>query len=344
MASSVDTDTTGYDVASGWGIVQANAALTGTGQRPLIANDTPGGATVINSLTYVTTQTVLGAFVTRDEPSLCALSSNTVWYRYTPTYNQVVTATTQGSNFDTVLGVFTGTPGSFTSVVCNDDITGGQTSSVQFNATAGTTYYFAAGSFAGNTTDPGGPLASASTLVARVETSSSPPDIIISGSVQLGGRPAAPHVTWSGVYTLQIQPANGGAVTTVTVTTNNAGFFTHNLGTSLPPGQYELWLKSAKSLGQRLTIPLAAGMNTPNFGILREGDANNDNRVTLTDFSILAASFNLAQGATGYDARADFNADNAVSLADFSMLASGFNLLGADPLGPLPPGPGGGGL
>lgn len=344
MRAALDTDTSGYDVASGWGIVDANMALLGTGLRNLVANDNPGGANAINSLTYVNTQTVLGAFVTRDEPSLCALSSNIVWYRYTPTYNQVVTATTQGSNYDTVLGVYTGTPGSFTSVVCNDDITGGQTSSVQFNATAGTTYYFAAGSFAGNSVDPGGPSASAASLVMNVSTSTSPPDIIVSGSIQLGGRPAAPHASWVSSYTLQIQPASGGAVTTVTVTTNNAGMFTHNLGTSLPPGQYELWIKSAKSLGQRLTVTLTAGTNTANFGTLREGDANNDNRVTLTDFSILAASFNRTQGAAGYDARADFNGDNAVSLADFSMLASSFNALGADPLGPLPPEPGGGGL
>jgi subtilisin family serine protease len=344
MRAALDTHTPGYDVASGWGIVDANTALLGTGLNSLLANDNFANATSISSLSYTNTQSVLGAFVTRDEPSLCALTSNIVWYRYTPTYNQVVTATTQGSNFDTVLGAYTGTPGSFASVACNDDISGGQTSSIQFNAVAGTTYYFAAGSFAGNTTDPGGPSASAATLVINVSTSTPPPDISINGSVQLGGRPAAPHASWGGVYTLQIQPSGGGTLTTVSVTTNSSGVFTYNFGTSLLPGQYELWIKSAKSLGQRLTFTFVVGANTVNFGAVREGDANNDNRVTLTDFSILASAFNRAQGQVGYDARADFNADNTVSLADFSMLASNFNALGADPLGPLSPEPGGGGL
>jgi hypothetical protein len=67
--------------------------------------------------------------------------NNTVWYSFTPTTSGWLTADTFGSNYDTVLSVWTGAPGSFTQVACNDDA-GGAQSQVGISVTAGTTYYF----------------------------------------------------------------------------------------------------------------------------------------------------------------------------------------------------------
>jgi hypothetical protein len=56
-----------------------------------------------------------------------------------------VTLSTQGSNFDTLLGVYTGSSvGALSLVVSNDDSQIGRTytSLVSFNAVAGTTYRF----------------------------------------------------------------------------------------------------------------------------------------------------------------------------------------------------------
>ena len=53
-----------------------------------------------------------------------------------------VEANTFGSNFDTTLGVYTGTRGSLTQIACNDDSNGTLQSRVRFDAIAGTTYYF----------------------------------------------------------------------------------------------------------------------------------------------------------------------------------------------------------
>jgi hypothetical protein len=50
-------------------------------------------------------------------------------------------ADTFGSNYDTVLSVWTGSPGTFAPVACNDD-TGSLQSQVSFAATSGTTYFF----------------------------------------------------------------------------------------------------------------------------------------------------------------------------------------------------------
>src|SRR5690242_20598053 len=53
------------------------------------------------------------------------------------------------------------------------------------------------------------------------------------------------------------------------------------------------------------------------------GDANLDNHVDLTDFTILAGNFNKLTGQTW--ATADFNGDGAVNLTDFTFLAAHFN-------------------
>ena len=66
-----------------------------------------------------------------------------LWFTWTPTSNHTAVVTTQGSGFDTVLGVYTGDSlGQLTVVATNDDIVSDQyrQSYVSFPATAGTTY------------------------------------------------------------------------------------------------------------------------------------------------------------------------------------------------------------
>lgn len=100
---------------------------------------------------------------------------------------------------------------------------------------------------------------------------------------------------------------------------------------NLPAGTYQVAVKQAQYLQRAQTVTLVDGANTLNFGELLAGDANDDNQVTALDFSILAASFNLSTGGTGYDARADFNGDGSVTALDFSLLASNFNVAGEEP-------------
>lgn len=92
-----------------------------------------------------------------EPPPSCAAAGKTVWYRFTPTRDMTLIADTEGdtatpdSTFDTVLAAYTGTTlGGLTEVGCDDDIAnkaGNTRSRVQFNATAGTTYYFQVGGF-----------------------------------------------------------------------------------------------------------------------------------------------------------------------------------------------------
>lgn len=66
---------------------------------------------------------------------------NTVWYRWTPTTNGVVTFRTGGSSFDTVLCIYTGSVlTNLTTINCDDNGDTNNASLVSFNAISGTTY------------------------------------------------------------------------------------------------------------------------------------------------------------------------------------------------------------
>ncbi len=76
-----------------------------------------------------------------------------IWYKWTAPLSAAVKVSTKGSNFDTVLGVYTGTNvGALTAVGNNDDEdnpNGLLTSLVSFNAVKGTTYFIAIDGFDG---------------------------------------------------------------------------------------------------------------------------------------------------------------------------------------------------
>ena len=146
-------------------------------------------------------------------------------------------------------------------------------------------------------------------------------------SVLLQGRPAPPDPAWSVPLTVTLTLSGQGAPAySFAPTTDASGAFTL---TGIVPGTYDLRVKHSHTLQNRQTVTLAAGANPPvAVGVLREGDANNDNYVTLLDFSILVTTFGKCTGAPGYDARADFNGDTCVTLLDFSLLATNFGQAG----------------
>jgi len=75
-----------------------------------------------------------------------------VWWRFTATEDALVSVSTAGSSFDTVLGVYTGASvAALTPVASNDDSNGSIQSSVQIDASAGTTYLVAVDGYGGTT-------------------------------------------------------------------------------------------------------------------------------------------------------------------------------------------------
>jgi len=69
-------------------------------------------------------------------------------------------------------------------------------------------------------------------------------------------------------------------------------------------------------------VTLVAGTNAVELGTLREGDANNNDFVNITDFSILASAFMTS------NAQADFNQDGIVNIGDFVLLRENYFVLG----------------
>jgi hypothetical protein len=94
-------------------------------------------------------------------PATQAGIGQTVWYKLNPAAGTVVTIDTQGSSFDTVLAVYTGSAvTALTLVACNDDGTGGKQSRVTFTAAGSTEYQVQVGGFAKPNTAGGGTLGS----------------------------------------------------------------------------------------------------------------------------------------------------------------------------------------
>jgi hypothetical protein len=113
-------------------------------------NDDIAQATEIATLPYGRAQNTTGASTETGEPTASCMATpaeNSVWYSFSPSFAQDVVAETFGSDYDTELAVWVGSPVS--EVGCNDDAGFTLQSEVAFRALAGATYYFQIDGYAG---------------------------------------------------------------------------------------------------------------------------------------------------------------------------------------------------
>jgi hypothetical protein len=147
-----------------------NRLLRATDRKPAFAGQAQSGGrlNLFNAVTSTSNRPMNDDFATRaivgrnvanlrsnntgatTEPGEAALSgapaAATLWWEWTAPATAPVTIDTAGSDYDTMLAVYTGTTlGALTLTVANDDAPGRTTSRVTFNAQAGTTYQFAVG-------------------------------------------------------------------------------------------------------------------------------------------------------------------------------------------------------
>jgi uncharacterized delta-60 repeat protein/uncharacterized repeat protein (TIGR01451 family) len=126
--------------------------LVGVGSTALAqpANDNFANATVIVGPSGSVSGSNVGATLEPGEPSLTGNpGGQSVWYTWTAPSDMSVTFNTVGSDFDTLLGVFTGGPtvDNLTLIQDNDNAGNGLQSRVSFAATAGTTYFISVDGF-----------------------------------------------------------------------------------------------------------------------------------------------------------------------------------------------------
>jgi hypothetical protein len=139
---------TTYRIAvDGWNGATGNIVLNWNNVPPPPPNNNFASAQVITGLSGSVSGTNVSATKEVGEPNHAGNAGGTsVWYQWQAPSTGNVTFTTAGSNFDTLLGAYTGTSvGALTTRASNDDVVNGvdRTSIVVFAVTAGTTYRIA---------------------------------------------------------------------------------------------------------------------------------------------------------------------------------------------------------
>ncbi len=87
------------------------------------------------------------------EPITSGSTSSTKWYSYVPSSSGYLTINTNGSSFDTVLGVFTGSSvSSLTTQISDDDSGDGSSSLASLSVSSGVSYFVQVGSYASGVT------------------------------------------------------------------------------------------------------------------------------------------------------------------------------------------------
>ena len=115
---------------------------------PSPSNDDFADATAISGGSGSVTGTNMGAGIEDGEPLYTyAESTATVWWSWTAPKSGSFAFDTHGSDFDTVLGVYTGNAADGFALVGENDDDKDYTSVVTFDAVAGTTYYIAVGGY-----------------------------------------------------------------------------------------------------------------------------------------------------------------------------------------------------
>jgi hypothetical protein len=219
----------------------------GTITRP--ANNDFAGATTVNLV--ANTATVTGSTVNANKESgepnhaPTEVGGASAWWKWTPSVNGNLTVTTVGSNFDTLLGAYTGNAvNTLAQITSNDDtippeqdssVTRPRHSTVNLIVTNGTTYFFAVDGWQGewgsavlNFTFS--PAAAAPTITTQPQSQTVNAGSSVTFNVVATGNPS-PTYQWAKGGTA-ITGATGSSYTISSTTTADAGNYTVTVSNS----------------------------------------------------------------------------------------------------------------
>jgi hypothetical protein len=154
VASFTAVAGTAYAIAvDGFGGAVGNIALrvTAAGTATAPPNDNFAARTVLTGTAVTVAGQTIGATAQAGEPAHAgSAAAHSVWWTWTAPASGSVRVTTSGSDFDTVLGIYTGLAvNALTAVAADDQGGGNDTSAVTFQVTAGTAYQIAVDGYHG---------------------------------------------------------------------------------------------------------------------------------------------------------------------------------------------------
>jgi len=124
-----------------------------TAACPLAPNDDFDSPTIISQVPYTDNLETTGATKASDDPALTdcnrAPGDATVWYQFIPPSSGYYYINTIGSDYDTMLAVWTGTRGNLNLIACNDDRPSDLQSELIINVSSGVVYYIEIAEYAG---------------------------------------------------------------------------------------------------------------------------------------------------------------------------------------------------
>jgi hypothetical protein len=157
---------------------------------------------------------------------------------------------------------------------------------------------------------------------------------ILDGHVNWQGRPAQPNALQVLPITLTLKL---GAVERnyASQNTDQNGHFLSDVS-GLANGTYNWRVKGPKYLANCGAVTLTGvPLTLAEMGLMRAGDANNDNIINIQDFNIVKTTFGKGNGDPGYDDRGDFTGDQIVNILDFNLQKQNFGTAGCNALLPL---------
>jgi len=144
--------------------------------------------------------------------------------------------------------------------------------------------------------------------------------------ISLQGRGAAPSASWQVPISVSIEePGGAGIVLTGTHTCDTTGQLRFS---DVAQGDYEIRVKKMGSLVNVRYDFAARADGSVDMDFLVDGDCNEDERINVLDFSLIASSFGADRGEAGFDPRCDLNGDNVVNILDFSLFAANYDMIG----------------
>lgn len=240
------------------------------------ANDSFADAIVLNGPIATATGSNVGAtkpFGPNGEPSIGPGLGNfggaSVWWRWTATASGTTTVDTDGSSFNTLLGVFSGPAvNQLTLAAGNDDFEGNSWSKVTFEAVAGTTYHLMVDGFRSG---PGFGTPATGNIVLHVKGVGGLEISLADGSVFTVGEPIPVSVSFTPDFpnppATRVEFFRQGSPFTapVLVATDDAEPFSGTIE-GAPAGTNSIFVVAYDSLGGPVASPVASVL-VQNIGV-----------------------------------------------------------------------------